>query len=146
MTVWENLLMGAYLLRDRREVARRADRIADEFPLLRERARDRAGALSGGQQKLVEIARSLMAEPRVVLLDEPSMGLDPRARHRVFEAVATLAAGGRTVLLVEQNARAALEIADRGVVMENGVVALSGEARSLLADDRVAELYLGGRT
>jgi len=145
MTVWENLLMGAYLLRDRREVARRADAVADEFPILRERAGDRAGALSGGQQKLVEIARSLMAEPRVVLLDEPSMGLDPRARHRVFEAVAGLAAGGRTVLLVEQNARAALEIADRGVVMENGVVALTGEAGSLLADDRVASLYLGGR-
>jgi branched-chain amino acid transport system ATP-binding protein len=145
MTVWENLLMGAYLLRDRREVARRAEAVADEFPLLRERARDRAGALSGGQQKLVEIARSLMAEPKVVLLDEPSMGLDPRARHRVFEAVASLASGGRTVLLVEQNARAALEIADRGVVMENGAVALIGEAGSLLADDRVAELYLGGR-
>jgi branched-chain amino acid transport system ATP-binding protein len=144
MTVWENLLMGAYLLRDRAEVARRAEAVAEEFPLCRERRNERAGALSGGQQKLVEIARSLMAEPRIVLLDEPSMGLDPKARHRVFEAVAALCAGGRTVLLVEQNARAALEIADHGVVMETGRVALTGPAASLLGDPRVAGLYLGG--
>jgi branched-chain amino acid transport system ATP-binding protein len=144
MTVWENLLMGAYLVTDRTEVARRADAVAADFPILRERASERAGALSGGQQKLVEIARSLMAEPQVVLLDEPSMGLDPRARHRVFEAIAALSAGGRAVLLVEQNARAALEIADRGVVMESGRVALVGPAASLLDDPRVAGLYLGG--
>jgi branched-chain amino acid transport system ATP-binding protein len=144
MTVWENLLMGAYLVRDRAEVARRAEAVAAEFPILRERGSERAGALSGGQQKLVEIARSLMAEPQVVLLDEPSMGLDPKARHRVFEAVVALSAGGRTVLLVEQNARAGLEISDRGVVMESGRVALAGAAASLLDDPRVAGLYLGG--
>lgn len=144
MTVWENLLMGAHLVSDRGEVARRADAIADEFPILRERAHERAGALSGGQQKLVEIARSLMAEPKVVLLDEPSMGLDPKARHLVFAAVARLSEGGRTVLLVEQNARAALGIADRGIVMEGGRVALTGAAGSLLEDPRVAGLYLGG--
>jgi branched-chain amino acid transport system ATP-binding protein len=144
MTVWENLLMGAYLIRDRAEVSRRAEAVADEFPILRERASERAGALSGGQQKLVEIARALMAEPEVVLLDEPSMGLDPRARHQVFEAVTALSAGGRTVVLVEQNARAALQISDRGVVMETGRVALSGAAGQLLDDPRVAGLYLGG--
>jgi branched-chain amino acid transport system ATP-binding protein len=144
MTVWENLLMGAYLVTDRAEVARRADAVAADFPILRERASERAGALSGGQQKLVEIARSLMAEPQLVLLDEPSMGLDPRARHQVFEAVGALSAGGRTVVLVEQNARAALEISDRGVVMETGRVALVGPAASLLDDPRVAGLYLGG--
>jgi branched-chain amino acid transport system ATP-binding protein len=144
MTVWENLLMGAYLVPDRAEVARRAEAIADEFPILRERAQERAGALSGGQQKLVEIARSLMAEPKVVLLDEPSMGLDPKARRLVFDAVARLSEGGRTVLLVEQNARAALGIADRGIVMEGGRVALAGAAGTLLDDPRVAGLYLGG--
>jgi branched-chain amino acid transport system ATP-binding protein len=144
MTVWENLLMGAYLVRDRGEVARRAEAVADEFPLLRERAHARAGALSGGQQKLVEIARSLMAEPRVILLDEPSMGLDPRSRHLVFEAIAEMNRSGRTILLVEQNARAALEISDHGVVMDGGRVALSGPAAGLADDPRVAGLYLGG--
>jgi len=144
MTLWENLLMGAYLLRDRREVARRAEAVADEFPILRERAHDRAGALSGGQQKLAEIARALMAEPRVILLDEPSMGLDPRSRHLVFDAIANMNKTGRTILLVEQNARAALEISDRGVVMDGGRVALAAPAAGLLDDPRVAGLYLGG--
>jgi branched-chain amino acid transport system ATP-binding protein len=144
MTVWENLLMGAYLVRARDEVALRAQAVAAEFPILRERAHDRAGSLSGGQQKLCEIARALMAEPRVILLDEPSMGLDPRSRHVVFEAIAQLSGRGRTILLVEQNARAALAIADRGVVMDNGRVALTAPAAGLLDDRRVAGLYLGG--
>jgi branched-chain amino acid transport system ATP-binding protein len=144
MTVWENLLMGAYLVRARDEVALRAQAVAAEFPILRERAHDRAGSLSGGQQKLCEIARALMAEPRVILLDEPSMGLDPRSRHVVFEAIAQLSGSGRTILLVEQNARAALAIADRGVVMDNGRVALTAPAAGLLDDRRVAGLYLGG--
>ena len=144
MTVWENLLMGAYLVTDRGELERRADAVAADFPLLRERRGDRAGALSGGQQKLCEIARALMAEPKAILLDEPSMGLDPRSRHLVFDAIAALSRSGRTILLVEQNARAALEIADRGVVMDGGRVALTGAAAGLLDDPRVAGLYLGG--
>ncbi len=102
------------------------------------------GSLSGGQQKLVEIARALMLDPRLILMDEPSMGLDPKARHQVFETVAELNEGGRTVLLVEQNARAGLAISSFGAVMDQGRVALAGPAAGLLDDPRVGELYLGG--
>ena len=144
MTVWDNLLMGGHVLRDRLLVRRRADAIAERFELVRERRDERAGELSGGQQKLVEIARALMLEPRLVLMDEPTMGLDPRARHLMFETVAELNAEGRTVLLVEQNARAGLAIAHHGAVLDNGKVALTGPGKSLLDDPRVAELYLGG--
>jgi branched-chain amino acid transport system ATP-binding protein len=144
MTVWDNLLMGGHALRDRALVRRRAEAIADEFPLVRERRDDRAGALSGGQQKLIEIARALMLEPRLVLMDEPTMGLDPRARHAVFEAIARLNESGRTLLLVEQNARAGLAISDRGAVLDGGRVALEGPGSALLEDPRTAELYLGG--
>ena len=112
MTLWDNLLMGGHVLRDRALVRRRAEAIAKRFALVRERRDDRAGALSGGQQKLVEIARALMLEPRLVLLDEPTMGLDPKARHTIFDLVRELNEEGRTVLLVEQNARAGLAIAD----------------------------------
>jgi branched-chain amino acid transport system ATP-binding protein len=144
MTLWDNLLMGGHILRDRVLVQRRAAAIADRFELVRERRNERAGALSGGQQKLVEIARALMLEPRLILLDEPTMGLDPKARHLMFEMVAELNAEGRTVLLVEQNARAGLAIAHSGAVLDGGCVALTGAGASLLDDPRVAELYLGG--
>ena len=144
MTVWDNVLMGGHILRDRVLVRQRADAIAARFALVRERRDDRAGSLSGGQQKLVEIARALMLEPRLILLDEPTMGLDPRARHVIFELVRELNEEGRTVLLVEQNARAGLAIADHGAVMDDGRVALSGPGPRLLEDPRVAELYLGG--
>jgi branched-chain amino acid transport system ATP-binding protein len=144
MTLWDNLLMGGHILRDRVLVQRRAAAIAERFELVRERRNERAGALSGGQQKLVEIARALMLEPRLILLDEPTMGLDPKARHLMFEMVAELNAEGRTVLLVEQNARAGLAIAHRGAVLDGGCVALTGAGASLLDDPRVAELYLGG--
>jgi branched-chain amino acid transport system ATP-binding protein len=143
MSVWENVLMGAHLLRDRREVQRRADAVAERFAIVAERRHERAGALSGGQQKIVEIARATMARPRLVLMDEPSMGLDPKARHTVFETIARLNAEGLTVLLVEQNARAGLQIAQHGVVMETGRVALTGAAAQLLDDPKVAALYLG---
>ncbi|HEV7134614.1 MAG TPA: ABC transporter ATP-binding protein [Gaiellaceae bacterium] len=144
MTVWDNLLMGGHVLRDRLLVRTRADAIAERFELVRERRDERAGELSGGQQKLVEIARALMLEPRLILMDEPTMGLDPRARHLMFETVGELNAEGRTVLLVEQNARAGLAIAHHGAVLDSGKVALTGPGATLLDDPRVAELYLGG--
>jgi branched-chain amino acid transport system ATP-binding protein len=144
MTLWDNLLMGGHVLRDRALVRQRAEAIAERFALVRERRDDRAGALSGGQQKLVEIARALMLEPRLILLDEPTMGLDPKARHTIFDLVRELNGEGRTVLLVEQNARAGLAIADYGAVLDGGRVALSGPGPRLLDDPRVAELYLGG--
>jgi branched-chain amino acid transport system ATP-binding protein len=144
MTVWDNLLMGGHILRDRTLVRRRAQAIAERFALVAERRNERAGQLSGGQQKLVEIARALMLEPRLVLMDEPTMGLDPRTRHLMFETIAELNAEGRTVLLVEQNARAGLGIADHGAVLDGGRVALAGPGPRLLDDPRVAQLYLGG--
>jgi branched-chain amino acid transport system ATP-binding protein len=145
MTVWENILMGAHILRDAAEVRRRAEAVAERFPLVRNRRGDRAGSLSGGQQKIVEIARALMLEPRLILMDEPSMGLDPKARHLVFETITALNQdGGHTILLVEQNARAGLGIADRGAVMDGGAVAIAATGPELLADPRMAQLYLGG--
>jgi branched-chain amino acid transport system ATP-binding protein len=144
MTVWDNLLMGGHIVRDRALVQRRAEAIAARFPLIAERRGEHACELSGGQQKLVEVARALMLEPRLVLLDEPTMGLDPKARHVLFELIRDLNAEGRTVLLVEQNARAGLSISDTGAVLDGGRVALTGRGRELLDDPRVAELYLGG--
>jgi branched-chain amino acid transport system ATP-binding protein len=144
MTVWENVLLGAYVLRDGREARRRLEAVAERFPLVRERAGDRAGSLSGGQQKIVEIARALMLEPKVILMDEPSMGLDPKARTQVFETVVELNREGHTVLLVEQNARSGLAISHRAVVMDAGTIALEGAADRLLSDPNVAALYLGG--
>ena len=144
MTIWDNLLMGGHILGDRALVRRRAEAIAERFPLVAERRSERAGELSGGQQKLVEIARAMMLEPRLILLDEPTMGLDPKARHLILELVGELNGDGRTVLLVEQNARAGLSIAHHGAVLDGGRVALTGPGPKLLDDPRVAELYLGG--
>jgi branched-chain amino acid transport system ATP-binding protein len=144
MTIWDNLLMGGHILRDDALARTRAEAIAAEFAIVRERRHDRAGELSGGQQKLVEIARALMLEPRLILMDEPSMGLDPRARRQVFDTIADLNRGGRTILLVEQNVRAGLAVAHLGAVMDAGTVRLVGEGRQLLDDARLAELYLGG--
>lgn len=144
MTVWENVLMGGHVLADRTLIRSRAEAIAERFPLVAERRHKRAGELSGGQQKLVEIARALIVDPRLVLLDEPTMGLDPKARHLIFEMVGELNDDGRTVLLVEQNARAGLQIAHHGAVLDGGRVALTGSGPQLLDDPRVAQLYLGG--
>jgi branched-chain amino acid transport system ATP-binding protein len=143
MNVWDNVLMGGYIL-SRAVVRGRIENVAQRFPMVEERRRTRAGSLSGGEQKIVEIARAMMLEPRVVLMDEPSMGLDPKSRRVVFQTIKELNAAGTTVVLVEQNARSGLEIADRGAVMESGVVRLEGEARALLDDPEVARLYLGG--
>jgi branched-chain amino acid transport system ATP-binding protein len=144
MTVWDNLLMGGHVLADRGLIRGRAAAVAERFPMIGERRAERACELSGGQQKLVEIARALMLEPRLILLDEPTMGLDPKARHLLFELVRELNEEGRTVMLVEQNARAGLAMSQHGAVLDGGRVALTGTGAELLDDPRVAELYLGG--
>jgi branched-chain amino acid transport system ATP-binding protein len=143
MTVWDNLLMGGYLLRNDKELRRRIDAAAAVFPIVNERRASQAGSLSGGEQKQVELARTLLFEPTLILLDEPSIGLDPKSRRLVFEAIGSLAAAGRTILLVEQNARSGLASAHRGAVLEAGVVRLVGDASDLLEDPEVARLYLG---
>jgi len=138
LTVEENLAMGAYV---RGHVD--AERQYATFPRLKERRTQVAGTLSGGEQQMLAIARALMTEPKLLLLDEPSMGLAPMMVARIFEVVREIAARGVTILLVEQNARLALELAHRGYVMESGAIALSGSAKSLLEDARVREAYLG---
>jgi branched-chain amino acid transport system ATP-binding protein len=145
MTVAENVLLGAYTVTDRAVRDERAAFVRDVFPVVAERWTALAGLLSGGQQKQVELARALMVRPKVVLLDEPSMGLDPKATATVFEQVVRMRAAGTAVLLVEQNARRALETADIGCVLDLGKVHMSGPAPQLLADPRLGELYLGGR-
>jgi branched-chain amino acid transport system ATP-binding protein len=145
MTVAENVLLGGYTVRDRDVVEERTAFVQNLFPIVRERWSSLAGLLSGGEQKQVEFARSLMVEPKVVLLDEPSMGLDPRTTSTVFEQVVRMRDAGTAVLLVEQNARRALETADIGCVLDLGQVHVSGPAGELLADPQLGELYLGGR-
>ena len=143
MTVMDNLLMGGYTLSDQRVLRERVEAALTAFPLCRERARSHAGSLSGGEQKLIELARTLVMDPRLILLDEPSMGLDPKARRMVFDSIQMLSASGRTILLVEQNARSGLAVADAGAVLESGMVRLTGTGARLLDDPEVARLYLG---
>ncbi|HWM35169.1 MAG TPA: ABC transporter ATP-binding protein [Pseudolysinimonas sp.] len=144
MTVAENVRLGGYSLRDKAQLEERVAFVQDLFPVVRERWRSLAGLLSGGQQKQVEFARSLIVSPKVLLLDEPSMGLDPKATAIVFEQVVAMREAGLAVLIVEQNARRALETADVGCVLDLGRVHISGPASELLEDPRLGSLYLGG--
>jgi ABC-type branched-subunit amino acid transport system ATPase component len=144
ISVRENVRMGAYLLNDSALVKRRLAEVEELFPVVRERARDKAGNLSGGQQRLVEFARSLMLDPALILLDEPSNGLDPKTLKQVFDTILLMHQTGRTLLLVEQNVRAGLGIATHGVVMESGQVRLEGTHTEILENQQISHLYLGG--
>ena len=144
MTVRENIELGGYILSDRALVTRRAAAVFDIFPQIAGWAGQKAGSLSGGQQRLVEFARALMLEPRLLMLDEPSMGLAPKISRTVFDAVRQMNATGTTILLVEQNARAGLRLSSHGIVMESGRVRLSGTGREVLENPEIGALYLGG--
>ena len=143
LTVMENLAMGAFARDDSIAVKRDLDKMLVLFPRLAERHTQSAGTLSGGEQQMLALGRALMSKPRLLLLDEPSMGLAPLMVAKIFEVVRKIASEGVTILLVEQNARLALEAASRGYVMESGVITLAGDAQKLLADPRVREAYLG---
>jgi branched-chain amino acid transport system ATP-binding protein len=144
LTVEENLAMGAYVRRDRRAIAEDLERVCAHFPILRERRRQLAGTLSGGEQQMLAIGRALMARPRLILFDEPSLGLAPTVVETTFRIIDDIRRGGTTVLMVEQNAYLALRMADRGYVMETGRIVLAGRAAELLGNDHVRRAYLGG--
>jgi len=142
MTIVENLLMGAHIREDD-EVQADIDKVFGIFPRLKERAQQLAGTMSGGEQQMLAMGRALMARPKVLLLDEPSMGLSPIMVDKIFEVVADIHGRGTTILLVEQNASRALGLADRGYVMDSGEITMSGEAKALLDDPKVRAAYLG---
>jgi ABC-type branched-subunit amino acid transport system ATPase component len=145
MTIRENVMMGGYLLRrDRSAVRKRLAAVEELIPLVAERSNEKAGNLSGGQRRMVEIGRALMLEPKLILMDEPSLGLDPKAVKQVSELITLANDQGRTVLLVEQNVRLGFEMATHGVIMESGKVRLEGEPAALLRNPEMASLYLGG--
>lgn len=143
LTVQENLEMGAFSRTDRQGIIEDIERVYHDFPLLKERQKQRGGTLSGGEQQMLAIARALMARPQLLLLDEPSLGLAPRIVEQIFELIFRINQEGKTILLVEQNARAALKLAHRGYVMETGRIVLSDEATALLQNHKVRSVYLG---
>ena len=143
MSITENLQMGAYIRTDKAGIAKDIERMFDLFPRLRERKDQLAGTMSGGEQQMLAMARALMSQPKVLLLDEPSMGLSPIMVDKIFEVVRNVPAEGVTIVLVEQTAQRALQIADRGYVMDSGEITMTGSGKSLLTDPKVREAYLG---
>jgi branched-chain amino acid transport system ATP-binding protein len=143
MTITENLQMGAYIRKDKADIAADIEKVFGIFPRLKERKDQLAGTMSGGEQQMLAMGRALMSRPKVLLLDEPSMGLSPIMVDKIFEVVRDVYAQGVTVLLVEQNASRALGIANRGYVMESGLVTMTGDAKEMLKDPKVRAAYLG---
>ena len=143
LSVYENLLMGAYSRKDKAEIADNMERVLTQFPRLAERKNQLAGTLSGGEQQMLAMGRALLSNPELIVLDEPSMGLSPLLVGEVFEIVKSFRDAGKTVLLVEQNAKKALAVSDRAYVLENGVITMSGNAAELADDERVRQAYLG---
>ena len=143
MTITENLLMGAYIRSDKAGIQNDIERMFGIFPRLKERKNQLAGTMSGGEQQMLAMARALMSQPKVLLLDEPSMGLSPIMVDKIFEVVRDVSSQGVTVVLVEQNAQRALQIADRGYVMDSGLITMTGAGKDLLVDPKVREAYLG---
>ncbi|MDE7234636.1 MAG: ABC transporter ATP-binding protein [Ruminiclostridium sp.] len=143
LTVYENLMMGAYTRKDKAEVAESLKSVYERFPRLEERRTQIAGTLSGGEQQMLAMGRALMSKPSIILMDEPSMGLSPLYVNEIFDIIQKIRAGGTTVLLVEQNAKKALSIADRAYVLETGTIKLSGAASDLINDESIKKAYLG---
>lgn len=143
MTVEENLRMGAYILRDQKKLSENMENVYSHFPRLRERRRQLAGTLSGGEQQMLATGRALMTDPKILLMDEPSMGLSPLLVKEIFAIIEELHKSGITILLVEQNAKMALAVSDRAYVLETGAISMEGRASDLAADDRVRKAYLG---
>ena len=143
LSVYENLKLGAYTRKDKNEIEASMEMIYKRFPRLKERRSQLAGTLSGGEQQMLAMGRALMSKPRIILMDEPSMGLSPIFVNEIFDIIKEVSAAGTTVLLVEQNAKKALAIADRAYVLETGNITLSGDAKALMNDDSVKKAYLG---
>ena len=143
MTVEENLRMGAYIVKDQKKIAENLEKVYHHFPRMKERYRQLAGTLSGGEQQMLATGRALMTDPKIVLMDEPSMGLSPLLVKEIFAIIQELHKSGITILLVEQNAKMALAVADRAYVLETGTISMEGKASDLAADDRVRKAYLG---
>ena len=143
LSVYDNLMMGAYTRKDKKEIAETLAMVYKRFPRLEERKKQMAGTLSGGEQQMLAMGRALMSKPKIILMDEPSMGLSPIFVNEIFDIIKAVSARGTTVLLVEQNAKKALSIADRAYVLETGKIILEGDAKVLMNDERVKKAYLG---
>ena len=143
LTVYENLRMGAYTRKDKKEIEESLARVYERFPRLKERTRQLAGTLSGGEQQMLAMGRALMSNPRLLLLDEPSMGLSPLLVSEIFDIIESISKQGVTILLVEQNAKKALSIADRGYVLETGSIVMEDSAQALLNNEAIKKAYLG---